>query len=188
MGKLILEVFGAVTGLLYVYLEIRHRRSMWLVGLIMAVCYMVVFGTERLYASAALYLYYFIISIYGWFRWRAAGESQGPEVRHISGKELWLSAGLLLVIFAILWQIMARFTDNPHPLCDAAVTTLNIVATWLLTRSIIEQWFLLMAANVLAVGLYLSTGLYPTAFLFVVYFIASVTGYVRWRRNISYIC
>jgi len=45
-----------------------------------------------------------------------------------------------------------------------------------------------MAANVLAVGLYLSTGLYPTAFLFVVYFIASVTGYVRWRRNISYIC
>ena len=63
MGKLILEVFGAVTGLLYVYLEIRHRRSMWLVGLIMAVCYMVVFGTERLYASAALYLYYFIISL-----------------------------------------------------------------------------------------------------------------------------
>lgn len=95
---------------------------------------------------------------------------------------------MLLVIFAILWQIMARFTDNPHPLCDAAVTTLNIVATWLLTRSIIEQWFLLMAANVLAVGLYLSTGLYPTAVLFVVYFIASVTGYVRWRQNISYIC
>lgn len=83
MGKLILEVFGAVTGLLYVYLEIRHRRSMWLVGLIMAVCYMVVFGTERLYASAALYLYYFIISIYGWFRWRGAGESQGPEASYL---------------------------------------------------------------------------------------------------------
>ena len=54
MGKLILEVFGAVAGLVYVYLEIRHRRSMWLVGLIMAVCYMVVFGTERLYASSVL--------------------------------------------------------------------------------------------------------------------------------------
>ncbi len=189
MGELIMELFGAVTGLLYVYLEIKHRRSMWLVGVVMAVCYMIVFGVERLYASATLYSYYFIISIYGWIRWkRATGASQGPAIRHISRKELWLSAGLLIVIFLILWQIMARFTDNPHPLCDAAVTALNIVATWLLTRSIIEQWFLLMAANVLAVGLYLSTGLYPTAVLFVVYFIASVTGYVRWRQNISYIC
>lgn len=69
VGKLILEISGSATGLLYVWLEIKHRRSMWVVGILMSLCYMVVFGVEGLYASMGLYVYYLGMSLYGWVQW-----------------------------------------------------------------------------------------------------------------------
>ena len=73
---------GTVTGLLYVWLEIKHRRSMWMVGIVMSVCYIVVFGVETLYASMGLYVYYLGISLYGWFKWatdRSDPKAAGPH-------------------------------------------------------------------------------------------------------------
>ena len=192
MGELILEIFGTVTGLLYVWLEIKHRRSMWIVGIVMSVCYVVVFGVEALYASMGLYVYYLGMSFYGWFKWGKKtqqpkiGREPKPELKpvHINTSTAWLTAGLLLVVFGGVWAVLRFLTDHPAPAMDAAITTLNMVATWLLTKSILEQWLLLMVANILAITLYAHTGLWFTTGLYTVYLIASVIGYINWRRKI----
>ncbi|HOO42724.1 MAG TPA: nicotinamide riboside transporter PnuC [Bacteroidales bacterium] len=203
MGELILEIFGTVTGLLYVWLEIKHRRSMWIVGIVMSVCYIVVFGVEALYASMGLYVYYLGMSLYGWFKWGAktlqARQQQlqpdpnpdftpepNPELKpvHLDASTAWMTAGLLVVVFSGVWAVLRFLTDHPAPAMDAAITTLNMVATWLLTRSIVEQWLLLIVANILAIILYAHTGLWFTTGLYTVYLVASVIGYISWRRKI----
>ncbi|MFA5302486.1 MAG: nicotinamide riboside transporter PnuC [Bacteroidales bacterium] len=228
MGELILEIFGTVTGLLYVWLEIKHRRSMWIVGIVMSVCYIVVFGVEALYASMSLYVYYLGMSLYGWFKWGKKKQQQEglpefrpepkPEFRpepkpghrpepkpgprpepnpgprpepnpalkpiHMNASTAWLTAGLLAVVFGGVWAVLRFLTDHPAPAMDAAITTLNMVATWLLTRSILEQWLLLVVANILAVILYAHTGLWFTTGLYAVYLVAAVIGYISWRRKI----
>jgi len=205
MGELILEIFGTVTGLLYVWLEIKHRRSMWIVGIVMSVCYVVVFGVEALYASMGLYVYYLGMSLYGWFKWSAKTQQRqqqrpdsNPERNpdftldpnperipvHIDASTAWMTAGLLVVVFSGVWAVLRFLTDHPAPAMDAAITTFNMVATWLLTKSILEQWLLLMVANILAIILYAHTGLWFTTGLYTVYLIASVIGYINWRRKI----
>ncbi|MDD4499201.1 MAG: nicotinamide riboside transporter PnuC [Bacteroidales bacterium] len=199
MGELILEIFGTVTGLLYVWLEIKHRRSMWIVGIVMSVSYIVVFGVEALYASMGLYVYYLGMSLYGWFKWGAKTQQRqqpdsnperkpnpGPERKpvHIDVSTAWVAAGLLAVGFGGVWAVLRFLTDHPAPAMDAAITILNMVATWLLTRSIVEQWLLLAVANILAIILYAHTGLWFTTGLYAVYLIASVIGYINWRRKI----
>ena len=196
MGELILEIFGTVTGLLYVWLEIKHRRSMWMVGIVMSVCYIVVFGVETLYASMGLYVYYLGISLYGWFKWgnrpQRSKKLQDPMPErnlklkpvHIDVSTAWVAAGLLAVGFGGVWAVLRFLTDHPAPAMDAAITILNMVATWLLTRSIVEQWLLLAVANILAIILYAHTGLWFTTGLYAVYLIASVIGYINWRRKI----
>jgi len=221
MGELILEIFGTVTGLLYVWLEIKHRRSMWVVGIVMSVCYIVVFGVEALYASMGLYVYYLGMSLYGWFKWGAKTQQRqqqqqqqqqhqqqqlkpdpspdpnldhspdftpdpNPERKpvHIDVSTAWVAAGLLAVGFGGVWAVLRFLTDHPAPAMDAAITILNMVATWLLTRSIVEQWLLLAVANILAIILYAHTGLWFTTGLYTVYLIASVIGYINWRRKI----
>jgi len=208
MGELILEIFGTVTGLLYVWLEIKHRRSMWIVGIVMSVCYIVVFGVEALYASMGLYVYYLGMSLYGWFKWGAQPQQKQPQQQqqqqlqpdpntdpnpdpnperkpvHIDVSTAWVAAGLLAVGFGGVWAVLLFLTDHPAPAMDAAITILNMVATWLLTRSIVEQWLLLAVANILAIILYAHTGLWFTTGLYAVYLIASVIGYINWRRKI----
>jgi nicotinamide mononucleotide transporter len=205
MGELILEIFGTVTGLLYVWLEIKHRRSMWIVGIVMSVCYVVVFGVEALYASMGLYVYYLGMSLYGWFKWSAKTQQRQqqrpdsnpernpdftlepkPELKpvHINTSTAWLTAGLTIMVFGGVWAVLRFLTDHPAPAMDAAITTLNMVATWLLTKSILEQWLLLVVANILAIILYAHTGLWFTTGLYTVYLIASVIGYINWRRKI----
>ncbi len=216
MGELILEIFGTVTGLLYVWLEIKHRRSMWIVGIVMSVCYIVVFGVEALYASMGLYVYYLGMSLYGWFKWGAQPQQKQPQQQqqqqlkpdpspdpnldhspdftpdpnperkpvHIDVSTAWVAAGLLAVGFGGVWAVLRFLTDHPAPAMDAAITILNMVATWLLTRSIVEQWLLLAVANILAIILYAHTGLWFTTGLYAVYLIASVIGYINWRRKI----
>lgn len=217
MGELILEIFGTVTGLLYVWLEIKHRRSMWVVGIVMSVCYIVVFGVEALYASMGLYVYYLGMSLYGWFKWGAQPQQKQPQQQqqqqlqpdpspdpnlghspdftqepnqerkpvHIDVSTAWVAAGLLTVGFGGVWAVLRFLTDHPAPAMDAAITILNMVATWLLTRSIVEQWLLLVVANILAIILYAHTGLWFTTGLYLVYLGASVIGYINWKRKIS---
>jgi len=196
MGELILEIFGTVTGLLYVWMEIKHRRSMWIVGIVMSVCYIAVFGVEALYASMGLYVYYLGMSLYGWFKWGKKTQQPvpGQELKpgpnpalkpvHINTSTAWLTAGLTIMVFGGVWAVLRFLTDHPAPAMDAAITTLNMVATWLLTRSIVEQWLLLIVANILAIILYAHTGLWFTTGLYTVYLVASVIGYISWRRKI----
>ena len=65
------------------WLEIKHRRSMWIVGIVMSLCYIVVFGVEGLYASMGLYVYYLGMSLYGWVQWGRQSQPAltGPNVQ-----------------------------------------------------------------------------------------------------------
>jgi nicotinamide mononucleotide transporter len=160
---------------------------MWIVGIVMSVCYIVVFGVEALYASMGLYVYYLGMSLYGWFKWgKKTQQENRPPLRpvHMNSSTAWFSAGLLAVVFGGVWVALKFLTDHPAPAVDAAITTLNMVATWLLTRSVIEQWLLLVVANILAIILYAHTGLWFTTGLYGVYLVASVIGYMNWRRKI----
>ena len=221
VGKLILEIFGTLTGLLYVWLEIKHRRSMWVAGIVMALCYIAVFGVEGLYASMGLYVYYLGMSLYGWVQWgrqmipaqtgqivhpitgvipgqsekpkppeqqqeQQVGQQQEQEPRpvRITQRQAVTAGGLLVTSFFIMWLVLGCLTDHPAPVPDAAIAALNITATWLLTHSVLEQWFLLLVANALAIGLYARTGLWFTTGLYVVFLISSVAGKISWRRKI----
>lgn len=181
------QVLGTAAGLVYVWLEIKHKPAMWVLGIVMALCYVAVFAVEHLYASMALYVYYLVISIYGWIKWKPsnATEAVSLAVRHISRVEALVAFLGGAAVFVAAWLLMKRFTDNPYPMADAAVTSLNVVATWLLTRSILEQWLLLIGANILAVVLYAVSGLYATTVLFAVYVAASIIGYRQWRIRVE---
>src|SRR5512140_1983870 len=64
-----IEIFGAVTGVIYVFMEIRQKLWLWPVGIITSAVYIWVFFTGKLYADMSLQVYYLVISIMGWYWW-----------------------------------------------------------------------------------------------------------------------
>jgi nicotinamide mononucleotide transporter len=84
-----------------------------------------------------------------------------------------------------MWLTLDHLTDSPVPGWDAFITSLSIIATWMLARKIYEHWFLWIIVNGVAVILFLSRGLYPTVVLYAVYFTMSFIGLKEWRKTLS---
>jgi len=64
-----IEIFGAVTGIVYVFLEIRQNIWLWPVGIVTSAVYILVFFASKFYADMSLQVYYLVISVVGWYWW-----------------------------------------------------------------------------------------------------------------------
>jgi nicotinamide mononucleotide transporter len=194
-----IEIFGAVTGIVYVFLEIRQTIWLWPVGIITSAVYIWVFFTSKFYADMSLQGYYLVISFLGWYWWtkgvwhEAQGIGQGAEgeKKELQVTRLKLRTGVILAIvfimlFAGMWLVLTRLTDSPVPVRDSFITSLSIIATWMLARKIYEHWFLWIVVNFVSAVLFLTRGLYPTFILYVVYGIMSFVGLVEWKKTIPY--
>ncbi len=199
-----IEVFGAITGIIYVFLEIRQTIWLWPVGIITSAVYILVFFTGKLYADMSLQGYYLIVSFLGWYWW-SNGKGKNGEKRTGEGEKgrpcegeketlqvtrLKLRTGIILtivffILYSVLWLVLSGLTDSPVPGWDSFLTSLSIVATWMLARKIYEHWLLWIVVNSTATVLFLTRGLYPTVILYIVYGIMSFVGLKEWKKSIT---
>lgn len=187
-----LEWFGVITGLLYLFLEIKQHKWMWIVGFLTSLIYVFVFFSAKIYADMGLNIYYVFISIYGFIEWGRKGralpreERKEKEVivyRHATPGVLAGVIPAILVLWGILWYILSHFTDSPIPAGDALSTSIGIVATWMLANYILEHWIFWIGVNFFSVYLYFLRGLYPTMFLYLCYAVLAIVGLYTWKRK-----
>lgn len=193
-----IEVFGAVTGIIYVILEIRQNIWLWPVGIVTSAVYIWIFFANKFYADMSLQGYYLVISVMGWYWWRRGTglkkEGEKGRVGEREKKELHVTrvnfkTGVILaIVFVFLYLVMffglSRLTDSPVPEWDSFITSLSIVATWMLARKIYEHWLLWIVVNSVSAVLFIWRGLYPTVILYLVYCIMSFVGFVEWKKTI----
>lgn len=161
------------------------RRSIWNYpfGIVMVALYAWVFYGAKLYSDVILQLFFFVVQLYGWAHWLTRRDETGLVIVARIGRiaAIACAAGALAGTLAV-GGLMARFTDASYPFWDASVLSLSIVAQILLARRILENWLVWVAVDALAIGLYAAKGLYPTAVLYMLFFVIAAIGYVGWRR------
>lgn len=181
-----IELIGAITGLIYLYLEIKQRVWLWPIGIITSAFYIYIFYVSKFYADMGLQFYYLIISIYGWYHWLFGGKTEVKNSLPVTAtpKSIYLPLiAVSIVMFFLIRYILLDFTDSPVPTGDAFTTALSITATWMLARKYIEHWYVWVVVNAVSLGLYVYKGLYPTSVLFVFYTTMSVVGYFQWKKD-----
>ena len=179
-----IEVLGAVTGLIYLYFSIKQIIWLWPLGIITSVLYIYVFYTSKFYADMSLQVYYFFVSIYGWYHWKKG--STGKELPVITASWLFLVLSILVsgLLTLVIGYILKNYTDSPFPYLDAFTTAGSIVATWMLARKYLEQWIFWIIIDLVSMGMYIYKDLYPTAGLFLVYTTMAWIGYKQWKRDL----
>ena len=192
---MLLELFGVVFGFIYLYLEIKQKQGMWLLGFLMAAVYAVVYWQQEVYASMSFQIYYVLVSIYGFLQWGkdkvAVGGSSGrkdetsPKIlyRKISLKVLLLSMFVYAVSVSFMVLVLGKFTEDPMPFADSSITVVSAIATFWLSKSYREQWLAWLVVNGFTVVMCARIGLYPTAVLYFVNAAASIYGYLHWKRK-----
>ena len=92
---------------------------------------------------------------------------------------------VFVLLFIAMWLFLTRLTDSPVPVRDSFITSLSIIATWMLARKIYEHWYLWIVVNFVSAVLFMTRGLYPTVILYVVYGLMSFVGLAAWGKTIK---
>ena len=184
IGTTKIEMIAVACGLANVLLIIR--RSLWNFpfGLVMVVLYGKIFYDYALYSDAILQVYFFAIQILAIFWW-VRGQREDGEIRVQRLPPAALAAilaGAVVMTLGIGWG-MGRHTDAALPVWDAGVLVLSVIAQTLLARRYLENWLFWIATDCLAIGLYLTRGLGPTAALYTVFLGLAIWGWLDWRRT-----
>jgi len=182
-----IEIAGVILSLIYLYLSIKQKVSLWIFGFLSSVLYIIVFFNTKFYADMSLQFYYLVISIYGWYNWKYGkpdSESKLPATK--ISKRLILQLVLSsILIYSIYYLVLAKFTDSTIPKADSLVGMLSVIGTWMLARKLIENWLVWIVADGIATGLFYYKGLYLTSALFIIYTIMAVIGYIQWKKTIE---
>jgi nicotinamide mononucleotide transporter len=184
-----IEIAGALLGVMYVFLSVKQNILTWLLGLLTSFLYIFVFFDSGFYADMTLQFYYVWVSIYGWIIWaKGKPTDHGKEalpVTNTSKKLALVLFGISLVLWALIWFVLKKFTNSPVPVGDSFITSLSIVATWMLARKKIEHWLVWIVVDIVSLILYVYKGLYPTVVLYAIYSIAAGWGYIEWRNDLK---
>lgn len=184
--KLLLQIVGTLLGLLYLWLEYKANIWVWIVGAIMPMVHGMLYLQSGIYADAAMQLYYVAAGIYGLFVW-LRGEKRSEkrvDIQHTPKKWIFSLVAVYVVLHISLYFLLTEFTDSRVPLFDSMSTALSIVAMWMLSRKLVEQWLVWLVVDMISVGLYIYKGIPITAMLYMLYCALAVAGYMRWRKQV----
>ena len=181
-----LELLAAVIGAISVWLSVRQNIWSWPTAVVNVVLYAIVFYDAKLYADMGLQVVYAVLSIYGWYEWLYGGE--GRTVLRVTRTTPRVATVLTLIAAAgsaLLGTLLHRVTDAALPFMDSFLSSTSLVAQWMMTKKLLENWLVWIAVDVLYVGMFLFKGLYVTAGLYAVFLALAVRGYVDWRRSMA---
>lgn len=180
-----LEGMAVAFGLVSVYLSTRENIWSWPTAIVNVALYSILFYREKLYADMGLQVIYLLLSFYGWYEWLYGGENRSElHVSRITPR----MAAILAVVGAVgsvaLGTILHRNTDASLPYLDATLSVFSLIAQWMMTRKLLENWLLWTVLNVVYVWMFLFLKhLNFTAFQYAVFLVLAVVGFRDWRRS-----
>jgi nicotinamide mononucleotide transporter len=105
-------------------------------------------------------------------------------VTRTSARLALLLAGIAVTAAFAIGAGLARFTDAALPWLDAGTTAVSLVAQWMMTRKLLENWLIWIAVDVVYVGMYFSQGLRLTAGLYAAFLVLATLGFFSWRTSL----
>jgi nicotinamide mononucleotide transporter len=180
------ELLAVVLAIAYLVLAIRQNIWCWAAAAVSTLLYLYIMYASRLYMESALQLFYLGMALYGWHQWRKPQAQGGglPVTTWPPRYHVLAIASVLLLVF-ISGALLTRFSDAALPHLDSFTTWGAIVATFMVARKILENWFYWFVIDAVSVGLYISRDLYFTAGLFLAYLVLIVIGYRSWRASMD---
>ncbi len=179
-----LEWIAALAGAVSVYLSARENIWNWPTAIMNLVLYIIVFQRTGLYSDMGLQVVFLVLSIYGWYQWLHGGVDHTQlRVSRASARDWLISVPIATVFWIILARNTARLPGVALPYLDSGLATISLVAQWMMTRKIVENWVLWIIVDIVYVPMYIYKGLPVTAGLYSVFLALAVIGLRSWLRS-----
>ena len=185
------ELIGALFGLISVYFASRANILTWATGIVNELFLFILFFQVQLYADMFLQVYFFGITLYGWYNWKYKPEHKSITSTTLNSKILILACILIGTalsgfLFSNIHLYLPDYfkTEASFPYVDSFIMILSIIATVLLAQKKIETWYLWILVDLVSMVLFYKKGI---AFLALEYFIflgLASYGLFNWKKQL----
>ena len=178
-----LELAAVILAISYLLLAIRQNILCWAAALLSSGLYCFIFFSVELYFESVLQVFYIAMAVYGWSSWKGNNQAEG---KGLAVSSLSLQTNLIFIFTIVLLTIISAHIVNKNSILDyldAFTTWGAIIATFMVTKKILENWIYWIIIDSVAIFLYLKKDLYLTAALFAAYILIALVGYIAWYRD-----
>lgn len=154
-----------------------------IIGVLLAAYVYYFVATPPLYADALLNVYYFIMSVYGWYCWKQKiNHSDAYPISWCNKIELLIGLILFLVGWVVLYMLLISITDSNTPILDALVSASAVTSMWWMAKRKIENWFAWIFSNLVAIPLNFYKDFMLFTLMYVLFLLLAVSGYNEWKK------
>ncbi len=191
------ELAGFVLSLAMVFCNIKEIHWGWPLAIASSVLYGMVFWNSQLYGEASLQVMFVLTSLWGWRQWltgKQTGQAQAHDleapaplkISRLLPSERQKALLTAMLSWPALTFFLYRFTDSQVAVWDALVTTLSLLAQYLLAKKKLENWWVWLVVNLLTIGLMLVKSLWLTAVLYLIFAVLSYVGLKAWQKQLQH--
>jgi nicotinamide mononucleotide transporter len=179
-----LQWIAAIAGAISVFLSARENIWSWPTAIVNVSLSAFIFFTTGLYSDMGLQIVFLVLSIYGWYQWLHGGAQHSRLTVSRATPRMRAACGVIgVVAWLAIGSLTSRLPGVSLPYLDAGLTSVSLIAQWMMTRKILENWVLWIIADIVYVPMYLYKDLIPTAGLYAMFLVLAVLGFVQWRRS-----
>jgi len=177
----IIEFSAAILTLLCVWLLSVKKPLGWPIGIISAVLFFIVFLEQELFFQTGLQMVYVAQSAYGWWIWKK--DTKELELAEVSNWQLFIDT---LLVIGLTFSMMLYMVISLNAFLDVLTTLLALLATYYLSKKIVQSWYLWVLVNVLLIVLCILNSLWWTLGLEIILLIIAIKTSFEWEINITH--
>ena len=186
------ELIGTIFGMISVYFATKANILTWPTGIINELFLLILFFQVQLYADMMLQVYFFVITLFGWYNWRK--KSQNTTITLITLRaKVWIFSLIVIgtlisgYFFTNIHLYLPQFFRIPatYPYVNSLVMILSIIATILLAQKKLETWYLWIFIDVICVFLFFKKGIIFLAVEYFVFLGLASYGLLQWNKQLK---
>ena len=157
-----------------------------IVGVLLASYIYYFISDPPLYADAILNIYYFFMSIYGWYNWVQKKNDQLVfPVSWCNKKELSIGIGIFIFFWGLIYYMLISITNSNTPVLDSLVSSTAVISMWWMAKRKMENWMAWIVSNIIAIPLNFYKGFMLFTVMYILFLGLAVSGFNEWKMKIK---
>ncbi|MGJ8715007.1 nicotinamide riboside transporter PnuC [Maribacter stanieri] len=181
-----LEIIAVIFGLLSVWFSKQNKIWVYPTGLISTSIFVYLLLKWGLLGDMLINVYYFIMSLYGWYIWtRKVDAEHYTPITRVTKKEhitsVYIFVATIIFVFTV-YQVFDKW-NSWTAYVDTITTAIFFVGMWLMAKRKVENWIYWIVGDLISIPLYFYKGFTFTSFQYLIFTILAVYGYNAWKKN-----
>jgi len=179
-----LEIIAVFFGFLSVWFSKNNNILVFPTGMINTSIFVYLLLKWSLLGDMIINVYYFFMSIYGWYFWIKGTNNTVSPISKVSNTDIRIVV-LLFISSSVFVSLVYTFFDKWETIVsyiDILTTAIFFAAMWLMAKRKVESWIFWIVGNIISIPLYLHKGLAFTSIQYFIFTVIAIAGYIKWKE------